>query len=96
MKFKNKVQKDASSQFKEQMKMAKKQFKLDEKVSNFNMGMAQAQYNQKDLMESAQNMFGYDPRTGKMGPQGKLTAAAMTGGTSLLMGGGGGGGGGFF
>ena len=64
MAFKDKVRKDNNAQFAKQFGLAMKQFDLDTKVSEFNMDMANKQWNKKDLLESMQNVFGYDPRTG--------------------------------
>lgn len=64
MKFKEKGMKVQQGQFAQQMKLAMKQFKLDEKVSNFNMDMAEKMWNKKDMAEWFANMNGYDPRTG--------------------------------
>ena len=83
MKFKTKSANIQQSQFGQQMKMAMKQFKLDEKVSMFNMDMAEKMWNKKDMMEFFGNMHGYDPRTG-----------GTSSGNSPFFGGGGGGGGG--
>lgn len=83
MKFKTKAANIQQNQFGQQMKMAMEQFKLDEKVSMFNMDMAEKMWNKKDMMEFFGNMHGYSPRDG-----------STSWGNSPWSGGGGGGGGG--
>lgn len=56
MSFKNKVQNQATKQFKQQMDFAAKQFGWDKKIGQFNMDMATAQFNKKDLMENLESI----------------------------------------
>ena len=81
MAFKEKGAKIQQSQFGEQMKLAAKQFKLEEKVQEFNMDMATKMWNKKSMSEWFANMHGYDPRDGSgSGPLGGFFSGQWTGG----------------
>lgn len=80
--FKNKIATaEMTGQFNGKDTMAMKQFNEDKRVSDFNMKMAEAAWNKKDLLESFGNVFGYDSRTGGNTKGGYGAVLSTMGGT---------------
>lgn len=56
MQFKNRVQSSAEGQFLQNLSRVDRQFFEDQRISNFNMDMANKQFNKKDLMENMESI----------------------------------------